>query len=450
MRPRELKCLDKEWTEYVESLRAGLGRPERRRAMGWYVQGLLLEGERKSVQPMAARLVETEIEAEAMRQRLQQCVVVSDWNDDLVRARLAQRLDRELPGVEAFVIDDTGFPKKGTHSVGVARQYSGTLGGVENCQVATSLHLAAEGGSACIGMQMYLPKEWTEDPKRCHQVGVPKSIPFRTKPTIALDLLDRALEHGIRKHLVLADAGYGDSREFRTQIRTRGLHYLVAVAGSHTVWPPGVSPKRPPRTKRSGRPATRYRAEGVEPQTLQETAASLEFQQVSWRAGSRGTQTSWFAAVRLRSAEKHPKKQAPGEEEWLLCEWPAGKEEPSKFYFSSLPPSSSLHKLVRLAKLRWRVERDYQELKQEIGLDHWEGRNWRGFHHHVTLCAVAHAFLVLRRAIFPPQLPRKLDTSGRSCGAPASPRASHREMPMLSTNLRSRDTTSRTLENVIK
>jgi SRSO17 transposase len=406
MNRREIERLDRELGGFIDAMVDGMGRPERRRAMGAYITGLLLDGERKSVLPMAARLVDDSSEIEAMRQRLQQAVCVSSWSDAELLARLAQRVDRELPAVEALVIDDTGFPKKGTHSVGVARQYSGTLGRIDNCQVAVSVHLAGELGSACIGMRLFLPEAWASDSARCRSVGVPSSVGYAKKWEIALALVDDALAAGVRHHVVLADAGYGDATEFRDGLTERKLPYVVGVMGSHCIWPPGIHPtvpKREPGT--SGRPSTRAVA-AVEPMSIQRYATELglgNYRRVTWREGSRGKQSSRFAALRIRSAERRTKGRPPGNEEWLLCEWPDGETAPTKFYLSSLPATTSLKALVRAARLRWRVERDYQELKQEIGLDHFEGRTWRGFHHHATLCAVAHAFLALQRALFPPE-----------------------------------------------
>src|SRR5262245_30546002 len=194
MRRSEITKLERELTEYVESMIADMGRPERRRAMGWYMTGLLLDGERKSIEPMAARLVDDAGEIEAMRQRLQQCVSISGWSDRELLDRLALKLDRDLPGIEAFVVDDTGHPKKGKHSVGVARQYSGTLGRVDNCQVAVSLHLAGEQGSGCIAYDLYLNQEWAADAARRKTVGVPSEIPFRAKWEVSLQQNDAALE----------------------------------------------------------------------------------------------------------------------------------------------------------------------------------------------------------------------------------------------------------------
>ena len=405
MNRQAISKLERELTEYVDSLVEGMGREERRRAMGLYITGLLLDGERKSIEPMAARLVDSPAEIEAMRQRLQQCVTVSDWSDDELRRRLALKLDAELPGVEALVIDDTGFPKKGKASVGVARQYSGTLGRTDNCQVATSLHLAGEAGSGCIALQIYLPEAWASDLPRRKKVGVPESVGFRKKWEIALEQIDDALGWGVRKHLVLADAGYGDVGEFRAGLTGRGLEYIVGVQGTVMLWPPGEAPD-----------------EDGTPRTVAEVAKALgrnAYTRVTWREGSKGRQSSRFAAMRVRVATGHRRGQPAGELQWLLCAWPKGEAEPIKFWLSTLPVGTALKELVRCAKLRWRVERDYQEMKQELGLDHFEGRTWRGFHHHASLCAIAHGFLALRRALFPPE-PGAVDASHGQARSPAS------------------------------
>jgi SRSO17 transposase len=409
MDQRELKRLDRELTTYLESMLVGMGRPERRKAMADYLTGLLLDGDRKSIEPMAGRLVEDSSEIQAMRQRLQQCVTVSPWSDDELWFRLALKAENELPEVEALIVDDTGFPKKGTHSVGVQRQYSGTLGRKDNCQVATSLHLASERGSVCIGMQLYLPESWTTKRARCRAVGVPEDVPFRTKWQISLAQLDAALEWGLQRRVVLADAGYGDVTEYRDGLVERGLDFVVGVQGSLVVWAPGKSPIPPPQTRppgQAGKLPTRWKTGHDKPVSLLALAIArgrAACKTVHWREGSRGRQGSRFGTVRVRTAHLHSQGAPPGAEQWLLYEWPADEKEPTKFWLSSLAATTPLKQLVRLAKLRWRVERDYQEMKQEIGLDHFEGRGWLGFHHHVTLCAVAHGFLALRRALFPPE-----------------------------------------------
>jgi len=427
MNRRQIVRLDRELDQYVESMVAGMGRVERRHALIGYITGLLLDGERKSIEPMAARMVDSPKEVQAMRQRLQQAVCVAQWSDSELYRRVAVKIDRELPGVEAFVFDDTGFPKKGTFSVGVKRQYSGTLGRTDNCQVAVSLHLAADMSSACVGMQLFLPEDWSSDAARRKMCGVPTSVAFKRKWEIALDLLDEALAWGVRKHLVLADAGYGDITEFREGIDQRGLQYLLRVNGAPVVWHPDSKPRltRSPDNSRNY-----YQDEKHPPITVAELAKKLTYRKVTWREGSRGWQSSRFAAVRIRTAQHHTKGCLPGDEQWLLCEWPDGETHPNRFWLSTLEPNTSVRTMVRLAKLRWRVERDYQEMKQELGLDHFEGRTWRGLHHHFSLCAVAHAFLALRRALFPPEQDG-LDAADGPPTTSASAAEVGRELPTL-------------------
>lgn len=448
--PHALKRLDRELTTYLDALTEGLGRPERRTAMGQYVTGLLLDGERKSIEPIAARLVEQATDVQAMRQRLQQCVVVSPWDATDVFARVARTLDRELPAVAAFVVDDTGFPKKGTHSVGVARQYSGTLGRTDNCQIATSLHLAGERGSGCLGMRLYLPEAWTTDRARCRAAGVPEAVAFAPKWQHALDLLDQALAAGVRRHVVLGDAAFGDVTAFRAALTARDLPYHLRVQGGLVVWPPGTTFAVPTRHGAPGRPRSiprpRARTTAV---TLAQLAAALPHRRVTWREGSRGPQASRFAAVRVRLAHRHSEGAGPGPEVWFLSEWPRGEATPSKFYLSSLPPKTPLRTLVRLAKLRWRIERDYQEMKGELGLDHFEGRTWTGFHHHAALCAAAHAFLALRRALFPPPA-RAVDPRRRASTSPAALAAPPAQLSVVRSNHHRSASTARPVANVIK
>lgn len=409
MKPRDLKRLDRELTAYVDSLIEGMGRPERRQAMADYVTGLLLDGDRKSIEPMAGRLVDDVTEIQAMRQRLQQCVTVSSWSDGKMWRRLAVKMDAELPDLEAWVVDDTGFPKKGSHSVGVQRQYSGTLGRKDNCQVAVSLHLAGERGSSCIGMQLYLPESWTSDRERCRQVGVPDDVSFQKKWEISLSQIDAAIAWGLAGRVVLADAGYGDVTEYRDELTARGLDYIVGINGVQVLWAPGTAPIPPPPVRPKGhRGNTPCRWKDGEQKPVPALSLAVArgrkaCRTTTWREGSRGTQQSSFGSVRVRGAHDHVRGKPPGDEQWLVYEWPVDEEEPTKFWLATLPTSVSLKQLVRLAKLRWRVERDYQEMKQEIGLDHFEGRGWRGFHHHAALCAAAHGFLALRRALFPPE-----------------------------------------------
>jgi SRSO17 transposase len=433
MRPADVRALDQELRAYIESFTQGMGRPERRRAMGWYMTGLLLDGERKSTLPMAARLVDDEAEVVAMRQRLHECVSISDWSDDEMRARLARKVDTELPGIEVLVVDDTGFAKKGQLSVGVQRQYSGTLGRRDNCQVATSLHLAGESGSGCIAFRLYLPESWAENSAARKLTGIPKDVTFLRKWEISLMQIDDALRWGVRKHVVLGDAGYGDCNEFREGLTKRGLAYVLGVNGAHLVWPPGSHPHRPVRKPgQGGRAPTRYVDDNFKPIAIADFVRDIprtSYKRVNWREGSRGRQTSRFLAFRVRAAADHHDAAAPSDEQWLLCNWLEGEKAP-KFYLSTLPASTPLKELARFAKLRWRVERDYQELKQEIGLDHYEGRGWRGFHHHATLCAVAHAFLALRRALFPPEQ-TEVDSADGEAPTPVRAASDHRHLPTL-------------------
>jgi SRSO17 transposase len=448
--PHTLKRLDRELTLFVDSLTADFGRPERRTAMAQYITGLLLDGERKSIEPIAARLVDNPDQIQAMRQRLQQCVVVSPWDAGALFARVARTLDRELPEVNALVVDDTGFPKKGAHSVGVARQYSGTLGRTDNCQVATSVHLAGERGSGCIGMRLYLPEAWTADRVRCRAAGVPETIPFAPKWQHALDLLDAALMAGVRRHVVLGDAAFGEVTAFRDALTTRGLSYVLRVPSTLVAWAPGTRFTVPVRRGATGRPRSTPRPRTpATPLPLAAIAATLRHRRVTWREGSRGRQASRFAAVRVHLAHRHAEGAGPGPEVWLLSEWPRDEPAPTKYYLSSLPATTPVRTLVRFGKLRWRIERDYQELKGELGLDHFEGRTWNGFHHHVALCAAAHAFLALRRALFPPALDG-MDDRRRPPTSASLATSAATSLPALSAAHHRRASTAGAVANVIK
>ena len=424
MKQSELKRLDRALEGFVAELFEGTARRESREASALYVCGLLLDGERKSVEPMAQRLEEEPERVEALRQRLSNAVSTSPWSDDLVRELLALKIETELKRPDAFIIDDTGFAKKGEHSVGVARQYSGTLGRTDNCQVAVSLHLAGATHSCPLDWRLYLPEEWTSDPERCRRAGIPDDIEFETKWQLALGLVDHALKWGLQKRPVVTDSGYGKVTEFRQELQKRSLEYLVEVTGDLVAWPEGVCPEPPPERQpgRTGRPRTKWTCEQV-PQSLKELVfkeGKKSCRTVTWREGARGKLRSRFGAIRIRTAHGHSQGAPPGPEEWLLYEWPIDKAEPTKFWLSNLSRTTSLKQLVRLARLRWRVERDYQDMKGEVGLDHFEGRTWRGFHHHATLCAVAHAFLTLRQALFSPRpteanaRPRASSTSDRA------------------------------------
>lgn len=443
-----MKKLDRKLSKFLDYVTDGMGRPERRRALSCYLAGLLLEGGRKTHIAMAGRLVDNETEIEAMRQRLQQCVSISSWADSEVRRRVAQKLEQEL-GPEVFIVDDTGFPKKGHHSVGVARQYSGTLGRVDNCQIATSLHVASDEASGCIGMQLYLPQEWASDVRRRQRAGVPDDIVFKRKWELAIDLLDDALSWGLPSRLMLADSGYGDSTEFRDALTERGCPYLVGLSAERLVWPPGSNPRLPRKKPgQPGRPATRYRDGDQSPTPISHIAKGMRYRSYSFTDGQRGTKTARFAFERVHLAEKHTKGRPPSAELWLIAEHRPGNDE-YKFYVSDLPATTPKRELARLVKLRWRVERDYQEMKSQVGLDHFEGRTWRGFHHHATLCATAHAFLALQRRLFPPEaLP--LDSADGPQTDSAATAGSHRFLSDVSPAIRSQRTGPGALPDVIR
>jgi SRSO17 transposase len=433
MTPTQLRDVQDRLEIFLDFCFRELGRLERRQALSSYLAGLMLDGERKSMVPIASRLCENPDEVEAIRQRLQQAVNVAKWEQDELFRRISRRAESDLPEIEAMVIDDTGFPKKGKHSVGVQRQYSGTLGRTDNCQVATSLHLASEYGGVCIGMRLYLPETWAKDAERREKAGVPEEIVFKKKWEIALDLIETALGWETPRRPVLADSGYGDCIEFRQQLEDWDLEYVLGVSGTAVVWPPGQMPT-PPLPKQKGelsRPRTKWTDGDARAMTMKELALSLPedmWQEVSWGEGSRGKQSSRFVALRIRIAHNHAKGAPPGEEQWMLAEWPDDEDEPTKFWLSNMSGEITLPRLVYLAKLRWRIERDYQEMKGELGLDHYEGRRWLGFHHHVACVAAAHAFLTLERVLFPPQQ-KETDDPEIPSGVAASTPVHDRSLP---------------------
>ncbi len=396
---------------YVETLGAALGHTDRVAPARRYCAGLLLPGARKSIEPMAAR-VEPE-RVQATHQSLHHLIAKADWSDAavlaVVRSRVLPTIERHGP-IQAWIIDDTAFPKKGTHSVGVARQYCGQLGKQDNCQVAVSLSVAHEHASLPVAWRLYLPQAWADDAERRAKAGVPEAVCFATKPQIALDQIAAAQADGIPPGIVLADAGYGVDTGFRDGITALGLAYVVGVQSSASLWPPGQAPLPVKPWSGRGRPPSRVgRNAEHKPVSAKDLAVGLPkgaWRRVTWRQGSNAPLTSRFAAVRVRPAHRDYNGATPRPEEWCLIEWPTDQAEPTKYWLSTLPANTSRIRLVRHAMLRWRIERDYQELKQEIGLGHYEGRGWRGFHHHGTLCIAAYGFLVSERGAFPPSAKR--------------------------------------------
>jgi SRSO17 transposase len=391
---------------YIQSLAQAAGHLDRHEPLKAYCKGLLLPIERKSVEPMAARLAPDNVRA--MHQSMHHLVATAPWEDqDLlkeIRRQILPTMIQRSP-VEAWVIDDTGFPKKGKHSVGVGHQYCGQLGKPDNCQVAVSLSATTRHSSLPVAWQLYLPKDWALDRKRRQKAGVPKDVVFETKPEIALKQIQSAVDQGIPQGPVLADAAYGSDSRLRKGITELGLDYVVGVQSSMSVWKPGEAPLPHKRAKAYGPDPLKGRSKEHHPISTKEVALALPdsaWKMVTWREGTRHDLQSRFAAVRLRPAHRDYLMPQPYPLEWLLIEWPKGEAEPTKYWLSTLPENTSLKELVRIAKHRWIIERDYQELKQELGLGHYEGRGWRGFHHHATLCIAAYGFLVAERNRFSP------------------------------------------------
>jgi SRSO17 transposase len=395
------------FVQYLENLAGVLGRVDRAEPLKDYCTGLLMPVERKSVEPIAAMV--SPARASAAHQSLLHFVGQSGWSDE---AMLAKVRDLAAPafeahgGVEALIVDDTGYQKKGSHSVGVARQYCGRLGKTDNCQIAVTLSLANHHMSLPIAYRLYLPETWANDAKRRAKAHVPEEVKFATKPQIALSQIEAAMKAGVARGVVLADAGYGVDGAFRARLTTLGLTYAVGVQPTLSIWPPGEEPLPAKPWSGKGRPPSRVRRDDAHrPLSAKALALRLSaeaWRHVEWREGSNQTLSSRFAAIRLRPASRDHKLAAPHPVEWLVVEWPEGEAEPTKYWLSTLPEDIALKDLVDLIKLRWRIERDYEELKSELGLAQFEGRGWRGFHHHASLCIAAYGFLLLERAAFPP------------------------------------------------
>ena len=356
---------------------------------------------------MAARLAPNHVQR--MHESLHHFVAQSPWKDaDMlrqVRNYVLPAMQKKGP-VVAWIVDETSFVKKGIHSVGVARQYCGRLGKKENCQVAVSLTVATATRSLPIDWRLYLSEEWASDPERRREVGIPDQVQFQTKPQIALAQIRQATEDGVAPGVVLADEVYGSNRQFREGVAELKLSYSLAVRSTTTVWALERQPLPPKPRKGRGRQATRMRRDQThQPFTVEQLARGLPekaWREVFWREGSKETLRSRFAALRVRPAYGDDRKGGLQPEQWLLIEWPTGAAEPSGYWLASLPAKTSLKRLVGISKHRWVIERDYEELKQELGLGHYEGRNWRGFHHHATLCIAAYGFLMAERTRFSP------------------------------------------------
>jgi SRSO17 transposase len=389
---------------FVDGIVSGLPHVRQRENAQLYVRGLIEEGPRKSLQPTLFRLEESSARYESV----QQFLADSRWDPAVVVRRCAERVAPGL-GVEAWVLDDTGFPKQGRHSPGVKRQYSGTLGKVGNCQIGVSVHAVGKRGTAPLGWVLYLPEEWCEDPKRRAKAKIPESVVFKTKPELGVGLVEEAAGWEIPTAPVLGDAAYGDNTALRDRLDEAGSEYVLAVGAATKLFAPETVFAVPEPTGAKGRPKSRPRP-NRDPETIGELIARLgpeQAQTLTFRDGPDGKSiTSRFVFVAgIRAA--HDWQNAtpcPPREELLIAEWPEGTDEPVDYWLTNLPADTEPQRLARLARLRWKIELDYKQLKGELGLDHYEGRSWLGWHHHTALVTVAHGFLTLERLC--PRAPR--------------------------------------------
>jgi SRSO17 transposase len=380
---------------FVGEMAAGMALARQRANALLYVRGLVEYGGRKSLQPTLFRLEQTPARYES----LQQFLADSPWDATLLIRACAERVAPAI-GVTAWVVDDTGIVKDGKHSPGVKRQYSGTLGKIGNCQLTVSVHALGERGTLALGWSLYLPEEWCADEARRRKAKIPEAIAFQTKPELAASLCAQAAAWEIPTAPVLADSAYGDDSAFRSELHSRGLEYVVAVRAQTSVYGPETTFAVPERTGRSGRPPTLARPDR-EPESAKALAERLPRR--AWKTRPCRTTaagedvSSRFAFVRVVATHPVRDDHRPPREEWLIVEWPEGNDFPSDYWLANLPADTSRERLARLARLRWQVELDYRQLKGELGLDHYEGRSYLGFHHHTALVTCAHAFLTLER-----------------------------------------------------
>jgi SRSO17 transposase len=379
---------------YFDEIGALLGNDSRRQSFAIYAMGILGDGERKSVEPIAARACCDPERLDAAHQSLLHFVGSARWDDAAVRrvaASHAMAAITEHGPVEAWIVDDTGMLKQGKHSVGVQRQYTGSAGKVANCQIAVSLSVATRESHAPIDVELYMPQSWVDDAKRRRVARVPDSLTFKTKPQLALDMIRRAAKAKVPRGVLLADSAYGSSADFREGVRDLGLHFAVGVDPQTSVWLVDDENRR-----------------SEEPASVRDIAAALdelgEFRRCSWRRGTQGDMSARFAARRVVPAYKDPSRPEDEREElWLLVEWRDGEQEPANYFLSSLPKRWTKKQLIRIVMQRWRTERIYEDLKGELGFDHYEGRSFPGWHHHVTVVLCCYAFVVAERARrFPP------------------------------------------------
>jgi SRSO17 transposase len=390
----ETMDMERRLRDYFAEVGHALGDKRRRASFATYAMGLLGDGERKSVEPICARCCPHPLDAERAQDRVLNFLVDSTWSDRDVRRLAAGHalaaMTQHAP-ITTWIVDDTGFPKQGTHSVGVQRQYSGTLGKTANCQLGVSLTVATRNEHAPVDFELYLPRCWTDDVDHRKEARIPEDIPFRTKPELALAMIERAVEDGIPRGMVLCDSAYGDSSGFRAGLRALDLEFGVGVHGPTKVW----------RVD----PLGRRRGEAI---SVGDLSLGLKHRRTSWRQGTSRLLWSNFAMVRV--VPEHDDGTPPAEREdlWLLSERPDGEAAPSKFFFVTLPRKVTRKRLVRTVKERYRTERLYEDMKGELGLDHYEGRRFPGWHHHISAVLCCYAFVVGERARrFPPSARRQ-------------------------------------------
>ena len=380
----------REFDRWLAPFVAALSRPEQRRWAPLYLEGLLLPGERKSVEPMAGRVAPGQV------QQLHHFVSASPWATEPLEEELVRAANRLVGGPDAvLVVDDTALVKQGAHSVGVQRQYCGELGKKANCQALVSLTLARGEVPVCVGLRLFLPERWAGDPERRRRAGGPDAVAGRPKWRIALDEVDRVLAAGARFGCVLGDAEYGKAAEFRHRLAERGLTWALGIGPTQKVFPADVA-LMPAQRRSTGRPAKHPvpSAPSVEAAKLFAALPRRAFRTVSWRRGTKGPLKARFAAVRVRVADGPVAARArhlPGEEAWLVCEERAAGER--KYHLANHPAGTPRRELAAAIKARWVCEQMHQQMKNALGLDHFEGRGWRGLHHHALLCQLAYAFL---------------------------------------------------------
>jgi SRSO17 transposase len=380
------------FSAYLDAIAGVMGHAARVAPMRDYCSGLLLDCERKSAEPIAAATAPDATSAK--HQSLLHFLAKGEWSDvkvlGKVRDLVLPQMDRHGP-IEAWIVDDTSFPKCGSHSVGVSHQYCGQLGKQANCQVAVSLSVANHTASLPIAYRLYLPESWAKDDERRKRAGVPDEVEFQTKPKIALQQIEWACAAGIPRGVVLMDCAYGSDLSLRRRLTALELTYAVGVWARTLV-------------RRAEQAAERGDDKPVTAIDLAKSLSKRAWRTIGWRDGTNARLSSRFARVRVHAAGEGTRSDEP--EEWLIVEWPKGEQGPTKFWLSTLPEDTTFERMIDLTMMRWRIERDYQELKQEVGLGHFEGRSWRGFHHHATMCIAAYGFLVAERGAFPPSAPR--------------------------------------------